>query len=109
MISTWDHVTAHLYGVPEILSEEENYEVLCRLTDHFEQHYPDGRSLSEDEAGTRRAAKGTVGLRMRVTWFDARAKLSQNKSPDVVERITTEFETRNPALAAELRRAKGSA
>lgn len=36
-------------------------------------------------------------------------KLSQNKSPDVVERITTEFETRNPALAAELRRAKGSA
>lgn len=65
LVATWNHVTAHLYGIPEILSEEENYQVLSRLTDHFEQHYPGGRSLAENEAGTRRAAKGTVGLRMR--------------------------------------------
>lgn len=104
LAATWNHLTAHLYGVPEILSEEENYQVLSRLTDYFEQHYPNGRSLAEDEAGTRRAAKGTVGLRMRVTRFDARAKLSQNKSPEVTERITAEFAERNPRLAAEMRR-----
>lgn len=104
LVATWNHVTAHLYGVPEILSEEENYRVLSRLTDHFERHYPNGRSLAEDEAGTRRAAKGTVGLRMRVTRFDARAKLSQNKTPEVTERITAEFDIRNPALADEMRR-----
>ncbi len=55
--------------------------MLTRLTDHFEGGQPHGRSLAEDEAGTRRAAKGTVGLRLRVTRFDARAKLSQNKAP----------------------------
>ncbi|WP_019160170.1 FMN-binding negative transcriptional regulator [Brevibacterium senegalense] len=106
LVATWNHVTAHLYGIPEILSEEENYQVLSRLTDHFEQHYPGGRSLAEYEAGTRRAAKGTVGLRMRITRFDARAKLSQNKTPEITERITAEFDERNPGLAAEMRRVR---
>ena len=104
LVPTWNHVTAHLYGTPEILGEEENYAMLSRLTDHFEQHRPGGRSLREDEAGTRRAAKGTVGLRMRVDRFDARAKLSQNKPAEVRERITHSFEETHPALAAEMRR-----
>lgn len=104
LVPTWSHITAHLYRAPEILSEEENYQVLSRLADHFERHYPNGRSLSEDEAGNRRAAKGTVGLRMRVTRFDARAKLSQNKTPDVAERIIRELGTRNSDLAGEMRR-----
>lgn len=108
LVATWNHVTAHLYGVPEVLSEDETYRVLSDLTDHFEQHYPGGRSLSDDEAGTRRAAKGAVGIRMRVDRFDARAKLSQNKSPDVRERITAEFATRNPDLADEMRRTGGT-
>lgn len=104
IVPTWNHVTAHLYGTPEILSDDENYRMLSRLTDYFEQHHPHGRSLSEDEAGTRRIAKGTVGLRMHVTRFDARAKLSQNKASDVRENITAHIEERNPALAYEMRR-----
>lgn len=108
LVPTWNHVTAHLYGTPEILTEEENYAMLSSLTDHFEQHYPNGRSLEQDEAGTRRAAKGTVGLRMRVKRFDARAKLSQNKTEDVRENIATHVEERNPALAHEMRRTQSS-
>jgi transcriptional regulator len=104
LVPTWNHVTAHLYGVPEILSEEENYQVLRRLTDHFEHGRAGGRSLDQDEAGTRRTAKGTVGLRMRVTRFDARAKLSQNKTPEVVDRVIRELDARDPGLAAEMRR-----
>ena len=107
IVPTWNHVTAHLYGTPQILSDDENYQMLSRLTDHFESHYPGGHSLSEDEAGTRRIAKGTVGLRMRVDRFDARAKLSQNKTPDVVENITVNVADCNPALAHEMRRANG--
>jgi len=107
IIPTWNHVTAHLYGTPELLTDEENYGMLAKLTDHFESHYPGGRSLSEDEDGTRRVAKGTVGLRMRVTRFDARAKLSQNKAPDVVDTITGHLAESNPGLAAEMRRVQG--
>jgi transcriptional regulator len=108
LVPTWNHVTAHLYGTPEILSDDENYAMLSLLTDHFERHHPGGRSLSEDEDGTRRTAKGTVGLRLRVTRFDARAKLSQNKAPEVVQNVIAQLEPTNPALADEMRRANGS-
>jgi transcriptional regulator len=104
LVPTWNHVTAHLYGVPEILSEEENYQVLRRLTDHFEHGRPGARSLDQDEIGSRRTAKGTVGLRLRATRFDARAKLSQNKSQEVVETVVEELQAANPALAGEMRR-----
>jgi transcriptional regulator len=104
IIPTWNHLTAHLYGVPEILSDEATYAMLDDLTDHFEQHYPHGRSLSEDEPGMRRAAKGTVGLRMRVTRFDARAKLSQNKAPEVIANVTEHLGEHNERLAEEMRK-----
>ncbi len=106
IVPTWNHVTAHLYGTPDILSDDENYAMLEMLTDHFEQHFPGGRSLAEDEPGTRRMAKGTVGLRMRVDRFDARAKLSQNKPADVRDNIIGHLAERNPALADEMRRSE---
>lgn len=108
VVPTWNHVTAHLYGTPEILSAEENYAMLSRLVDHFEGDRPGGRSLSQDEQGTRRQAKGTVGLRLRVTRFEARAKLSQNKAPEVRETITRNLDQANPDLATEMRRAGGT-
>lgn len=104
LVPTWNHVTAHLYGTPSVLSAEENYAVLCRLTEHFEQHQLHGRSLLDDEAATRRAARGTVGLRLVVDRFEARAKLSQNKSGDVRNNIIQELDNSNPGLAAEMRR-----
>lgn len=109
VVATWNHLTAHLYGTPQILSDDDNYAVLSRLTDHLENGRPDARHLSQDEAGTRRSAKGTVGLRMVVDRFDARAKLSQNKAPHVRERITAELETTNPELAAAMRDVHGRA
>lgn len=81
-----------------------HYPVLTRLTNHFERGYPGGRSLAQDEERTRRLAKGAVGLRLTVTRFDARAKLSQNKKPQVVDRIVDEVESRHPSLGAEMRR-----
>ena len=108
-VPTWNHVTAHLYGTPELLSDEENFEVLGNLVDHFEHRMPLPVSLDLDEDSARRIAKGTVGLRLRVTRFDARLKLSQNKTPEVVERIVEALEGDGPyasrPLAAEMRRA----
>jgi transcriptional regulator len=87
-IPTWNHVTAHLYGTPEILSAEENFAVLQRLVDHFEVRMPKPVSLDADEEYARRVAQGTVGLRIRVTRVDARLKLSQNKPAEVRQTIT---------------------
>lgn len=107
-IPTWNHVTAHLYGTPEILSDDENFRILGDLVDHFEERMPTPVSLDIDEQKARRIARGTVGLRIRVTRFDARAKLSQNKAPEVREAIMAALEGdgpyASPDLAAEMRR-----
>lgn len=108
IVPTWNHVTAHLWGTPEILSDEENFRVLEQLVDLFESGVAEPRSLRLDEQGARRIARGTVGLRLRVTRFDARAKLSQNRPQDVVSGIIEHLETgtdyANPSLAMEMRR-----
>ena len=108
-VPTWNHVTAHLYGTPELLTDEENFDVLDRLTDHFERGRPGARSIRTDEATSRRIARGTVGLRIPVARFDAKFKLSQNKPESVSDRVITELDAANPALATEMRRAHGRA
>ena len=110
IVPTWNHVTAHLYGVPEVLSEEQNFEVLRTLVDHFEGRMPHPVSLDQDEESARRIAKGTMGLRIRVTRVEARLKLSQNKSDEVRETIIEALHGDGPysdaALADEMERLK---
>jgi transcriptional regulator len=109
-VPTWNHATAHLYGTPEILSDEENFEVLGDLVDYFEKRMPEPVSLTIDEAAARHIATGTVGIRIRVTRFDARLKLSQNKSPEVIAKIIAALEGDGPyaskPLADEMRRTR---
>lgn len=108
IIPTWNHVTAHLYGTPEILSADENLRVLSELTDYFEQHVDAPRGLHLDPEYSARVAKGTVGIRLRVTRFDARLKLSQGKTPEVRASIVSQLEGdghyAHPGLAREMRR-----
>lgn len=110
IIPTWNHVTAHLYGTPEILGDDENFRVLEALVDHFEAPMPSPSRLDLDPAYSRRIARGTVGIRVRVTRFEARAKLSQDKAPEVVDRIIDALRTGphypNAALAAEMSRVR---
>ena len=105
-VPTWNHVTAHLYGTPEILTDAENFEILQQLVDHFEHRMPNPRSLDYDEDYARRVAKGTVGLRIRVERIDARLKLSQNKAPEVFDTIIAGLRGdgpyAHPALADEM-------
>lgn len=111
VVPTWNHVTAHLWGTPEVVDDESNFAVLRRLVDEFEAPMPEPRSLDVDEEAARRIATGTVGVRLRVARFDARAKLSQNRPQAVRDRITAELRGdgpyAQPALAAEMERVRG--
>ena len=110
-VPTWNHVTAHLYGTPEILTDDENYRVLGDLVDYFELRMPEPARLEYNEEYARRIVHGTAGFRLRVTHFDARAKLSQTKNPEVVDTIIQQLEHGHnyaqPELAREMRRAHG--
>ncbi|MGZ8804796.1 MAG: FMN-binding negative transcriptional regulator [Microbacterium sp.] len=111
-VPTWNFVSAHLTGIPEILTPEENLEVLDRLVARFEGRMPDPRMMWErpnDPAYVERLARGTVGFRLTPTRVVAKRKLSQNKSVEVVETVIAELSGDGPyanhALAAEMRRA----
>lgn len=111
-VPTWNFVSAHLSGVPEILGAEENLRVLDRLVAHFESPLPEPRLMWQppnDPASIERLEKGTVGFRLTPTKVVAKRKLSQNKTPEVVETIIAELSGdgpyAHPELAAEMRRA----
>jgi transcriptional regulator len=110
-VPTWNFVTAHLYGTPQVLDAEENLRVLEALVDHFEDPMPEPRRMRgtpENSDYAERIAPGTVGLRIPITRFVAKNKMSQNKPAETVDRIIGELEAggpyANPSLAAEMRR-----
>src|SRR5438309_572948 len=81
-VPTWNFIVAHLSGVPELLGDEENFEVLSRLVDHFEQRVAHPRPLTatpEVAEDARRDSRGTLGLRLVPTQIVAKQKMSQNK------------------------------
>ena len=111
-VPTWNFVSAHLTGVPEILSAEENLVVLDRLVARFEERLPQPRLMWErpnDPEYVERLARGTVGFRLTPTRGVAKRKLSQHKSREVVETVIAELSGdgpyASPSLAAEMRRA----
>lgn len=113
-VPTWNFVVAHLYGTPEILSDTENIAVLDRLVERFESRLPNpylmNRTL-ENSAYAERIVHGTVGFRMRVTRFEAKNKMSQDKPAEVVERIIAALRAPGPyandALADRMRKVNG--
>ena len=109
-VPTWNFATVHAYGVPEILSDAENLAVLERLVDHFEEELPNPyrmRITAENAAYAERIVHGTVGFRLRVTRFEAKEKMSQDKPAEVVDRITAALDApgpyQNPKLAERMR------
>jgi transcriptional regulator len=112
MVPTWNHVTAHLYGVPEVLTHEQNLVVLERLVDRFEEGMPDARSLRIDPATASKLAKGTIGLRIPITRVEARKKLSQNRTDvdrdSIIEHLEGDGRYSHHGLADEMQRQEGN-
>lgn len=111
-VPTWNFVSAHLSGVPQLLTPEENLEVLERLVARFEEGLPQPRlmwSPPNDPEYVRRLEKGTVGFRLTPTKVVGKRKLSQNKPDETVETVILELEQgggayADPRLAGEMRR-----
>lgn len=106
-VPTWNFVAAHFSGVPELLSDEENLDVLARLVDHFEDELPSPRRMRgtlEDSAYAERIVSGTVGLRLTPTRVVAKQKMSQNRPDHIVDSIMAELGGDGPYASAGLLR-----
>ncbi|NLP85590.1 FMN-binding negative transcriptional regulator [Microbacterium sp. CFH 90308] len=110
-VPTWNFVSAHLSGIPEILTPDENLRVLDKLVAHFENGMPQPRLLWErpnDPDFVTRLERGTVGFRLTPTRVVGKRKLSQNKPDEVVETVIAGLDGggayADPRLADEMRR-----
>lgn len=106
-VPTWNFITAHLSGVPEVIEGEENYEVLTRLVEHFEGKVENPRYLDsspEVAADARQDSKGTIGLRLTPTRIVAKQKMSQNRPPEVIDEVIKQLEGEGPYASKELAR-----
>jgi transcriptional regulator len=108
---TWNFSVAHCYGVPEILSAEDNVATLARLVAHFERHVERPVWLEPEVAA--RLAPGTVGIRLPITRFVCKVKMSQDKDPQsqtqVLRALRAPGPYSNPPLAEAMARALGRA
>ncbi|WP_279366876.1 FMN-binding negative transcriptional regulator [Microbacterium testaceum] len=108
-VPTWNFVSAHLSGIPELLSPEENLRVLERLVERFEGDGDDARGLyavPNDAAFVERLERGTMGFRLTPTRVTAKRKLSQNRPAEVVETIIDGLTAEGRhELSVEMRRA----
>jgi transcriptional regulator len=108
-VPTWNFSVAHCYGIPEVLDGDENLRVLTRLVDHFEQRVEHPVALDQEFGA--RLAKGTVGVRLPITRFVCKVKMSQDKDEQsqkqVIEALRRPGPYSSPALADEMERALG--
>lgn len=105
LVPTWNFTVAHLHGTPQILDEEENFEVLTKLVERFERCL-DRPTLLEPAAAP--IARGTVGLRIPVDRFEMKRKLGQNKGAETRRNVISALREDGPyehrALADEMER-----
>jgi transcriptional regulator len=104
---TWNFSVAHCYGVPEVLAPEENLQVLTRLVARFEQHVDFPVPL-DPELGAK-LATGTVGIRLPISRFVCKVKMSQDKDPQSRQQVLEALRRPGPyqhlALADDMERA----
>lgn len=104
---TWNFTAAHRYGVPELLDQETNLRTVARLVQHFERHVEEPMLLDPEWGAP--IAKGTVGIRLPITRFHCKIKMSQEKDPATQQQIIKALRApgpyHHPRLADEMQRA----
>ena len=97
---TWNFSAAHCYGVPQILDAKENLAVLARLVEHFERHVE--KPMLLDPEWGRPVARGTVGIRLPITRFVCKIKMSQDKDPVTQRQVIAALRAPGPYQHLEL-------
>jgi transcriptional regulator len=107
---TWNFAAAHCYGVPQVLDAETNLRTLARLVEVFERHVDAPMALDLEWAAP--VARGTVGIRLPITRFQCKVKMSQDKDPETQQRVIHALRApgpyHHPRLADEMQRALGA-
>jgi transcriptional regulator len=79
---------------------EENLAALARLVAHFERHVEEPMLL--DPKWGRPVAQGTVGIRLPISRFVCKVKMSQDKGPVTKRQVIAALRAPGPYMNTEL-------
>lgn len=89
-VPTWNYVAVHVYGQLELIDEAAAKDALLKrlIGEHDPDYIAQWNGLPEDFKGKLLGA--IVGFRIRVTRWEGKAKLSQNRAGTERERILSQ-------------------
>lgn len=87
-VPTWNYITVHAYGRPEILSEEDALDVLRKSLDLYDPKLP---RTAELDAYTLKQLPGIVAFRMPIERLEGKFKLNQNKQAQDRDAVVSRF------------------
>jgi len=92
-VPTWNYVTLHVFGKLVVHTDPAKIVAgLQLLTEAFGSAYHDDlRALTMPRAELERLLPAIVGIEVRIERTQAKAKMSQNKTPAQVERVADAF------------------
>ena len=106
---TWNFEAAHFHGRPEVLDRAGSLELLRRTFEHLEGRRADRTPWAAVLPTAERIVGGTCCFRMPVARLEAKAKLGQEKEPDVRAGLIAGLEApgpyHQPRLARKMRAA----
>jgi len=93
-VPTWNYIAVHVYGTLRIQSDEELYASLTELTNKYEQAIAEKPIKLEDLPAKKitREMRGIIGFEIKITDFQARYKLSQNRHSEDYQHVINELE-----------------
>lgn len=107
VVPTWNYVTAHVYG--ELVVHDDTAWLdaqVRRLTDRHEADLSDPWSVDDAPAAfVAGQLRGIVGIELRISRLEAKAKLSQNRSDADIDGVVVGLEGRGDTVSAEAVRA----
>jgi transcriptional regulator len=112
VVPTWNYVTVQAHGAISTIHDPDwLIPHVGRLVARHEAGRPHPWALTDaPEDYVRTQARAIVGLELRITRLDAKAKLTQNRSPEDIEGTIDGLSAggaREQAIAAEMRRTRG--
>ncbi len=107
VVPTWNYLTVHVHG--ELIAHDDaawTEDVVRRLTERHERPGGSGgaggyRVDDVPPDHLRRMLRAIVGLELRITRIDAKAKMSQNKQPADVEGVVAGLRAEGAGPTAE--------
>lgn len=101
-VPTWNYITAHVYG--RLVIHDDEAWVRTAVTDLAARTQPEYSIEDMDPVYLAGELRAIVGLELQVTRVEAKAKLSQNKSPRDVAAVIAGLQAAGATeLAAEVR------